>query len=170
MPLSESCKYILISMKNVGILFSAEFGESHIAMTLLNCSLFRSCMEHALYLRVGHVLAHINPPHTRKGATNIDPDDGPDSDNEGVNHGDNTVADALRKVLGLVRQVCVSYQWNATSTNLFLRYGNHPKHESSSNEHVWRLRYQNWNLYCLYERDGHRCSTFLTESSPSGRL
>jgi len=62
-------------------------------------------MEHSLHLGVGHVLSRITPLDTRKtrgaGNDNEDDESGDESDDE---YGD-IISGALRKLLGLIKQV-----------------------------------------------------------------
>lgn len=62
-------------------------------------------MEHSLHLGAGHIIEQATPGRTKT----ADQEDEPSSGGEDSDGGSCALADALRKVLGLVRQVCIFY-------------------------------------------------------------
>ena len=64
-------------------------------------------MEHSLNLGVSHVLSHITPMRTGKtdGTSNDNDNDKSSAGDTSDDHGD-VIAGALRKLMGLIKQVC----------------------------------------------------------------
>ena len=99
-------------METTGTLSSVEFGAQTIYLLFRQLISYRSCMEHSLHLAAGHVLSCITPVHTRKPhrARNDDGDDDDESVGGATDDEASAVlSHALRKLLGLIKQVCVCY-------------------------------------------------------------
>ena len=97
-------------METAGTLSSVEFSVQTIYLLFCQLISYHSCMEHSLHLVVGHVLSCITPVHTRKPhrARNDDGDDDDKSVGSATDDEASAIlSHALRKLLGLIKQVCV---------------------------------------------------------------
>jgi hypothetical protein len=66
-------------------------------------------MEHALNLAAGHVISHIvpiKPGKTHRAGASDDNKDNESSENDSDDDSGPTISDALRKLMGLIKQVC----------------------------------------------------------------
>jgi hypothetical protein len=73
---------------------------------------YRSCMEHSLHLAAGHVLSHITPVYTNitHKAINDEENDKTSADSATSDECSAIIATRLRKLLGLIKQVCIIYR------------------------------------------------------------
>ncbi len=64
-------------------------------------------MEHSLHLGVGHVLSRITTMDARKTRGAGNDNEGDESDDESDDGYGDVLSGALRKLLGLIKQVCL---------------------------------------------------------------
>ena len=99
-------------MVTAGTLSSVEFSAQLFYLACIFTSsalMYHSCMEHSLHLAVGHALSCITPMHTMKkhSAGKDNKEDGSSAGIVASNNGSAIISHALRKLLGLIKQVHV---------------------------------------------------------------